>query len=199
MPCCGMRRGWRAVRTVSDEGHHHVQRAFRVIGDLSTIIIAAYGLWFFWSQYSYLSGLSWWYAGVQLGTKGGGPKPDYDLTAFPWQLAGARVFEVGQGRIAMVTSEDPFGYQAFATVSAGGAGAAEFQFDVEIEQGGVTIGLLQGGKWIAANSSRSPGPFADWNSAQLGHRRSLTVVVANDNPAGESRVTINALRLFLRK
>ncbi len=170
------------------------------LGDLSAIIIAASGVWLFWSQYVYLSGLARWYNDAQqLRTTGAGPKPDYDLTTLPWRVASARVFDIKPDRITIVTSSEPFGYQAVATVSAGGAGAAEIQFDAEVEQGGVTIGLLQGGKWIAANSSRRRGPFADWNSAQLGYRRSLTLAVANDNPAGESRVTITALRLFLRK
>jgi hypothetical protein len=63
----------------------------------------------------------------------------------------------------------------------------------------VTIGLLQAGKWIASNSAQQAGPFGDWNSARLGYHRSLTVGIANDNPAGQSRLTIKALRLFLRK
>jgi len=40
--------------------------------------------------------------------------------------------------------------------------------------------------------------FADANSAQLGYQRSLTVMIANDNPAGESRLTIKSLQVFLR-
>jgi hypothetical protein len=198
MPCCGTRRGWRAVRIVSDGGRSSAAARVRTLGDLWIIVIAASGLWFFWSQSSYLSGLSWWYDSVQR-PRADGPKPVYDLTTFPWQIVPARMFEIRNDEIALVTSSDPYGYQAVATVSVGGARAADLQFDVDIEQGGVTIGLLQGGKWIASNSSQTPGPFADWNSAQLGYQRSLTLVVANNNPAGESRVTIRALRLFLRR
>jgi hypothetical protein len=195
-----MRHGWKAVRIASDIWRSSRRARARALGDLSAIIVAASGLWLFWSQYAYLSGLSRWYNDAQqLRTTGAGPKPDYDLTTLPWRVAAARVFDIRPDRITMVTSSEPFGYQAVATVSAGGARAADIQFDAEVEQGGVTIGLLQAGKWIAANSSRSRGPFADWNSAQLGYQRSLTLVVANDNPAGESRVTINAVRLFLRK
>ena len=170
------------------------------LGDLSIVIIAATGLSLFWSQCSYLSGVSRWYhSAQQLRATGVGPKADFDLTTFPWHVANARVFDVVHDRITIVTSSEPFGYQAVATVSADGARAADFQFDIEVEKGGVTIGLLQGGKWIAANSSGSPGRFSDWNSAQLGYRRSLTLVVANNNPAGESRVTITGLWLFLQR
>ena len=167
---------------------------------LSSIVIATAGLWYFWSQYSYLSGLSWWYSSVHhLRTGSVRSAPDYDLATLPWKVAGARVFEVKQGRMTLVTSHDSFAYQASANIGTGGASAADIQFDVDVETGGVTIGLLQGGKFVAISSSRNAGSFADWNSAQLGYRRSLTVVIANDNPAGESRVIVKSLRLYLRK
>ena len=175
---------------------------FARFGDLSSIIIATAGLMFFWSQYADLSGLSWWYGSVhhlRTGTAAGRPAPDYDLATLPWRVAAARVFDVKQGRMTLVTSNDSFAYQASATIGTGGASAADIQFDVDVEAGGVTIGLLQGGKFVAISSSRNAGSFADWNSAQLGYRRSLTVVIANDNPAGESRLIVKSLRLYLRK
>jgi hypothetical protein len=174
---------------------------FARFGDLSRIIIATAGLMFFWSQYSYLSGLSWWYGSVHHLRTGsaGRPGPDYDLATLPWKVAAARVFDVKPGRMTLVTSHDSFAYQASANIGTGGASAADIQFDVDVEAGGVTIGLVQGGKWVAISSSRRAGSFADWNSAQLGYRRSLTVVIANDNPAGESRFIVKSLRLYLRK
>ena len=176
-----------------------VRGAFTRVGDLSIVIIATAGLWFFWSQYSYLSGLSWWYDNTQsLQARTAGRTPQYDLMTLPWKVAGPRVFEVKQGRMTIATSNEPFGYQAFANISAGGANAADIQFDMDVEVGGVTIGLLQAGKWIAINSTQKPGAFAASNSAQLGYHRSLTVMIANDNPAGESRLTLKSLRLFLR-
>jgi hypothetical protein len=84
-------------------------------------------------------------------------------------------------------------------VKTDGASAADIQFDIDVESGGVTVGLLQAGKWIASNSVKQAGTFTDWNSAQLGYRRTLTIAIANDNPAGQSRVTVKALRVFLRK
>ena len=169
-------------------------------GDLAAIAIAVAGIWLFWSQYANQSTLSWWYDNVQfLSATTALPSPDYNLTTLPWQVARPRVFEMGQGTATMVTSDESFAYQAFATINTRGARAADFQFDVEVVAGGVTIGLLQSGRWIAASSSQRPGPFSDSNSALLGYGRSITVVIANDNPAGESRITIKSLRLYLRK
>jgi hypothetical protein len=88
---------------------------------------------------------------------------------------------------------------AFATVETHGATAADFQFDMDIETGGATIGLLQAGKWLVSNSSTLPGRFADTNSALLGYHRSITLMIANNNPMGETRLTVNALRLYLRR
>ena len=178
-----------------------VRRAFiHLLKDVSIVIIATAGLWFFWSQYSYLSALSWWYDNTQsLRTRTAGRTPDYDLMTLPWQLVRPRVFAASQGSMTIATSNEPFGYQAFANISTGGAAAADIQFDVDVEAGGVTIGLLQGGKWIAINSTLKPGAFVESNSAQLGYHRSLTVMIANDNPAGESRMTVKSLKLFLRK
>jgi hypothetical protein len=168
--------------------------------DLLIVGIAIAGLWFFWSQYSYLSGLSWWYDNTQhIRERTAGRQPDYDLGSLPWQVAHPRLFDVKPGRITLVTSDEPFGYQAFAAIETAGARAVDLLFEVDVESGGVTIGLLQGGKFIATSSTRQAGSFVDGNSAQLTYRRSMTVVIANNNPAGESRLTIKSLRVFLRK
>jgi hypothetical protein len=173
---------------------------FARLRDLSTVVVAMAGLWLFWSEYSSLSGLSWWYNSVHhLRSGSAGPSPDYDLATLPWKVAAARVFDVKDGRMTIVTSNDSFAYQASATIGTGRASAADIYFDVDVEAGGVTIGLVQGGKWIAISSSRNAGSFTDWNSAQLGYRSSITVVIANDNPAGESRLIVKSLRLYLRK
>jgi hypothetical protein len=170
------------------------------VRDFSIVIIAATGVWFFWSQYSTLSGLSWWYENVQrLKARTVAPNPDYELTTLPWQVASPLAFDVKPAKMTLVTSQDSFGYQAFATVSTLGANAADIQFDADLETGGATIGMLQRGKWIASSSSREVGAFSDSNSARLGYSRSLTVMIANNNPAGVSRLTIKSLRIFLRK
>ena len=167
--------------------------------DASIVILATAGLWSFWSQYSALSALSWWYDNTQnVRARTATRTPDYDLATLPWKATNPRVFEVKPGIMTLATSGDPFGYQVFADISTGGAAAVDILFDGQIEAGGVTIGLLQGGKWIAIKSIPAPGAFADANSAQLGYQRSLTVMIANDNPAGESRLTIKSLQLFLR-
>jgi hypothetical protein len=162
--------------------------------------VAAAGIWLFWSQYSNLSTLSWWYDRTHtLRTSTTLPSPDYDLTTLPWKLVHPRVFEVKQGHLTMVTDHEPFGYQAYAVLNTGGANAADIQFEADVEAGAATIGLVQSGKWIATSSSQRTGAFSDSNSALLGYGRSVTVVIANDNPAGESRLTVKSLRLYLRK
>jgi len=172
-------------------------------GDYAALVTALVGVWIFWSEFSQLRTLSWWYDRVQLARSSGVmPNPTYDLASLPWQTATPRVFEHGhdpRGAITLVTSADPFAYQLFATVNTDGAAAADIQFDIDVQTGGVTIGLLQAGKWIAVSSSTRPGRFDDSNSTQLGYSRSLTVMIANDNPAGESRLLVKSVRLYLRR
>jgi len=165
-------------------------------------VIAGLGAWLFWSQFSNLSTLSWFYERAQYvhNLRGSAlPNPDYDLHSLPWKQTSPKLFDLQPGRLTLVTNAEPFGYQLFASVDTNGAKAADIQFDVNIESGGVTIGLLQAGKWIVNNSSQREGPFADSNSTQLGYGRSITVVIANNNPAGETRLTVNSFRLYLRK
>ena len=168
--------------------------------DLSIVIVAAAGFALLWSQYSSLSALSWWYENTRsLPARTAARTPDYDLTTLTWKVASPRRFEVNRGTMTLATSPEPFAYQAFATISTGGAAAVDIEFELAVEAGGVTIGLLQGGKWIAINSTAKAGGFVGSNAAQLGYRRSLTVMIANNNPAGESRLSVTSLRLFLRK
>jgi hypothetical protein len=168
--------------------------------DIAVVVIAAGGMWLFWSEYSYLFGLSGWYESMQRLEAGTVTlNPDYQLATLPWKVASPREFEVHEGTMRLVTNRDSFGYQAFATVNTQGASAADIQFDADLEAGGATIGLLQRGKWIASNSTRETGHFSASNSTRLGYSRSLTVMVANNNPAGVSSLTIKSLKVFLRK
>lgn len=167
--------------------------------DAAVVATAVAGAWLFWSQYSTFSTLSWWYDRVAVArSRQVLPNPDYELNSLPWQHASPRQFDLQPGRLTLVTNGEPFGYQAFATVKTGWARAADIQFDVEVESGGVTIGLIQNGKWIAESSSTRTGAFVDSNSTQLGFNRSIMVMIANNNPAGESRLVVKALRLYLR-
>ena len=159
---------------------------------------ATLGLWLLCSEYLHLARLSWWYDSTQV-LLASPANPDYDLTSLPWQLVHPRLFEVREGRLTLATSSEPYGYQAYATINANGANTAGIKFDADVESGGITIGILQAGAWIAANSSQTTGAFSELNSALLGYRRSLTVMIANKNPAGESRVTITSLRMYLRR
>jgi len=168
--------------------------------DVLVVITACVGCWVFWSPLSELSTLSWWYDHVQsIRTRAALPRPDYDLETLPWQLAAPRSFAMQQGHLTLVTNAEPFAYQAFATLPTNGARAADIEFDADVESGGLTIGMLQAGTWIAVNSSPRPGLFTDTNSTLLGRGRSLTLVIANNNPAGETRATLKWLRVYLRK
>jgi len=173
---------------------------FARLGDVSIVILAIAGSWFFAWQYLDLSRLSWWYDNTQhVRERTEGHKPDYDIMTLPWKPVSPRLFDVKPGGMTMVTNDEPFTYQALATINTGGAKVVDLRFDVDVEVGGVAIGLLQAGEWIAMNSRAKTGTFADVNWAQLGYQRSLTVVIANDNPAGESRLTVKSLQLFLRR
>jgi hypothetical protein len=168
--------------------------------DLCAIAVAVAGAWLLWSSYASLAGLSWWYESTErLRATTIHEKPDFDLHALPWHVAAAHEFEFGDEGLTLVTGTEPFTYQAYATISSSGAASADLHFDAFVESGAVSIGLLQSGKWIATSSSAGPGAFTDSNAARLGYRRMLTVVIANNNPGGESRLTVKSLRLFLRR
>jgi hypothetical protein len=165
-------------------------------------VVAAAGAWLLWSQLSTAAKLSWFYehANYVQSLRGSAlPNPDYDLSSLPWKTAQPDAFALRDGAMELSTNADPYGYQAFAAIDTRGARVADIQFEAAVESGGATIGLLQSGKWIASASSQRLGRFADANSVELGYNRSLTVVVANNNPQGRSRLTIKWLRLYLRK
>jgi hypothetical protein len=170
--------------------------------DAAAIVVAAAGAWLIWSSYASVARVAWFYDRLEHVRKlnaGGLPPPDYELNTLPWQTASPHRFELKASLLMLVTNPEPYAYQAFATVETRRASSADIQFDAEVESGGASIGLLQNGNWIAVNSSTRPGRFADANTAELGRGRSVTVVVANNNAAGESRLTIRTLRLYLRR
>ncbi len=170
--------------------------------DVAALVVATLGAWLLWSLYASAARISWFYDHVERVrnlNESVPPDFDYDLDTLPWKTVAPRAFALRPSLLTLVTNAEPYGYQAFATVETKRANIADIQFDAEIESGGATIGLLQDGKWIAVNSSQRRGRFADADSAELGRSRSLTVVVANDNAAGESRLTIRSLRLYLRR
>jgi hypothetical protein len=168
--------------------------------DLAVVITAVAGFALFWSPFSNLSALSWWYDRMPPGRiESTVPIPDYDLNTLPWKVAHPRVFDLQPHQLVLVTDPEPFAYQAFATVNTDGASSAAIQFEADIESGGTTIGLLQSGKWIAVSSSHRRGVFSDASAAQLGYSRSITLTIANNNPAGETRLTLKSLRLYFRK
>ena len=171
--------------------------------DLAAVVTATLGAWLLWSQLSGISKLSWFYDHVeyvQSQRESPLPNPDYDLASLPWKTAQVERFDFQPGAtMHLTTNTEPYGYQAFAAVDTNGARLADIQFEADVESGSVTIGLLESGKWIASIASQRRGRFADANSVLLGYHRSITVVIANNNPEGHSRLTVKWLRLYLRK
>lgn len=170
--------------------------------DVAALGVALLGAWLMWTTYSSVSAASWYYDRLDhirsltvtvLGD------PDYDLQTLPWETVAPRRYDRAPSALALVTNEQPYGYQVLATVETKRARSADIVFNAHIQSGGATIGLLQDGRWIASNSSVRPGDFAEANTAELSRSRSITVVIANDNAAGESRLTIQSLRLYLRR
>src|SRR5256885_1915772 len=87
--------------------------------DVAAVMTACFGAWLFWSQFTNLSTLSWFYdrAPDVHNLRGRGlPAPDYDLGSLPWKQASPRLFDLQPGRMTLVTNADPFGYQIFASV-----------------------------------------------------------------------------------
>jgi hypothetical protein len=167
---------------------------------VAAVLTAAVGAWVLWSVFSQLSTVSWWYDRAQrVQDQAVLPNPTYDLNSLPWTVVHPRVFDVTPRGATLVSDAEPYGYQVLAVVATKGADAVDIQFDVDILSGGVTIGVQQAGKWITSNSSQRLGRFSESNTAPLGYRRSLTVVIANNNPLGETRLAIKSLRLYLRE
>jgi len=171
--------------------------------DVAALTVAFGGAWLLWSLYSSAARVAWFYDRLEhvrnLNDAGALPDPDYDWRTLPWKTASPRTFEPGATELTLVTNAEPYGYQAFASIETKRARSVDLVFDAQLESGGATIGFLQNGKWIASNSSQRPGRFTGANTAELGRSRSLTVVIANDNSAGESRLIVRSLRVYLRR
>lgn len=171
--------------------------------DVAALGVALAGAWLLWSLYSAAASVEWFYDRLDhvrnLNEASALPPPDYDLRTLPWKLTSPTTFAFDAPALTLVTNDIPYGYQAFANIDTKRARSADIVFDADIASGGATIGFLQNGRWLVSNSSQRPGRFADANTAQLNRSGSLTVVIANDNPNGESRLTIRSLRVYLRR
>ena len=156
-----------------------------------------------WSLYSGAASVEWFYDRLEhvrnLNESAALPNPDYDWRTLPWKTTSPKTFDRGASALTVVTNDAPFGYQGFAIIETKRARSVDIVFDAQVESGGATIGILQDGRWLVSNSSKRPGRFADANTAQLNRSGSLTVVIANDNENGESRLLIRSLRVYLRR
>jgi hypothetical protein len=161
------------------------------------LAVALFGGWVIWSRLSELSMAPWY--DLTAFAPDTSPRPAYDLHTLPWKAAQPKAFDLGAGAGRLITSDDGFTYQVYAIVNTVGAKAVDIRFDLNIESGGATVGLMQSGNWLIWASSQNVGRFFDVLSVPLGVARSMTVVIANNNPAGESRVTLTAVDVFLRK
>jgi hypothetical protein len=123
--------------------------------------------------------------------------PDYDLSRISWSSVGARRLSMRDGHLDLVTGDGPYLYQAIATVPTRHASIAHLMFKGRVMRGGITIGLIANGRWLANRSIRDTREFDDLLTAQSTDTPTLTIVVANCNPAGESIGTIDDLKLYL--
>jgi hypothetical protein len=113
---------------------------------------------------------------------------DYDLPQISWSAVDAR---------QLSTRDGPYLYQAMASVPIHGASFAHLAFKGRVTRGGITIGLVANGRWLANRSIRDSREFDDLLTAQPRDTPTLTVVVANCNPAGESMANLDDLKLYL--
>ena len=179
-----------------------VMDLWRRRADLAAIAVAIGGAWLMWTAYSSASAASWFYdrlERIRSLNANALPDPDFDLQSLPWKTVSPRVFDLAPSALTLVTSVDPYGYQVVATIARKQARSVDVVFSAHIQSGGATIGVQQDGNWIVSNSSDRPGDFAEANTAELRRSRSIMVVIANDNAAGESRLTIRSLRVYLRR
>lgn len=111
---------------------------------------------------------------------------------FKGAVPGATVARTGC-ELAIVTSPDPFAYQATATVPVPAGSAVVARFRGRLDAGGVNVGLLSGDgqRFLAQSAQLTPGEFSGELLGYGGSAGPLTVVVSNQNPKGEkSRATI---------
>jgi hypothetical protein len=122
---------------------------------------------------------------------------DYDLTRVRWSTADARALSTREGHLDLVTGDGPYLYEAIATVPTGGASIAHLAFRGRVTRGGLTVGLVANGRWLANRSVRAGREFDDLLTTRLARTPTLMIVVANCNPAGESIGAIEELKLYL--
>jgi hypothetical protein len=122
---------------------------------------------------------------------------DYDLLHIAWSTVEARQLSTRDGHLNLVTGDGPYLYQAMATVPTHRAVFAHLAFKGRVMRGGITIGLVANGRWLANRSIRDVREFDDLLTAHPADTPDLTIVVANCNPAGESIGTIDDLKLYL--
>jgi hypothetical protein len=122
--------------------------------------------------------------------------PDYELQRLAWSVADARSAAVIDSQMQLLTGAGPYRYQATATVATNRATVAHVAFRVRVATGGITVGLVGSGGWLALQTVSAPGVFEHLITAPITGEKSITVVIANANPAGESAATIEELRMY---
>ena len=122
---------------------------------------------------------------------------NYDVSTLHWSTLDARTVSVTQGRLEILTGDGPYLYDAVARVPVDRAAIAHLTVRGYVGKGGITIGLMAGGKWLGFRSFQSPGPFEDLVTGRLAGASSLDIVVANCNPAGESAAALDDLKLYV--
>jgi hypothetical protein len=117
------------------------------------------------------------------------------LAALPWKMVSSARLERGADAelIELVTDEGAATYQMVAHLAAAGARALGVVADVEVVEGGVTIGALAGGRWIVTDSATEPGRRRLSLFVPARGVDRLELIVANCRPpGGSSRVRFHA-------
>ena len=100
--------------------------------------------------------------------------------------------------LEVVTSRDPYSYQAVATVRVPEGSTVLARYSGTVANGGVSLGLLTGDgrRFIAQAVHGQPGNFEGLLAGYAGRRDAVRFVVSNFNPAGAStRASLGTLEI----
>jgi hypothetical protein len=117
------------------------------------------------------------------------------LAALSWRTFSSAALHRGAetGLLELVTDEGAATYQMAADLAAAGAQAFGVVAEVDVVEGGVSIGALADGRWVATDSVEKPGRHRLTLFVPARGADRLELVVANRRPlGGASRIRFHA-------